>query len=271
MLTHMETLTTSEQHHQPLDIPRDLRAALDDHGFALVPEFLSTRQVQTYRAVVERLFRLEGPEAGREVRQERGAARLQDLINKDTAFDELIVNPLMVGAAQHVLRGPVRLTALHARDPHPGEGGQGLHADWAPSRLDEAFKLLGFVILLDDYTRHNGATRVVPGTHRVPIPAQTAEQVWSKDASAGDATFDIDLWAPHPREIVIEATAGAMLLYNGAVWHSGTKNVSGERRRTLQGGYVRRHDSQWLNQREYLRPETRTRLSAYARYILDVD
>jgi ectoine hydroxylase-related dioxygenase (phytanoyl-CoA dioxygenase family) len=63
----------------------------------------------------------------------------------------------------------------------------------------------------------------VPGSHREPV----------RDASA-------EAGRPHPRERIVTARAGAAIVFNGHLWHSGTKNTSGERRDALQIVFRRR-------------------------------
>jgi ectoine hydroxylase-related dioxygenase (phytanoyl-CoA dioxygenase family) len=73
------------------------------------------------------------------------------------------------------------------------------------------------IVPLVDFTAGNGATRIVPGSHREPL----------RDASRAPDR-------PHPRERLIGAPAGAAIVINGHVWHSGTKNRSDRRRDALQ-------------------------------------
>jgi ectoine hydroxylase-related dioxygenase (phytanoyl-CoA dioxygenase family) len=111
------------------------------------------------------------------------------------------------------------------------------------------------VWLLDDFTPENGPTRLVPGTH---VTGQVPKQVLA------------DADAPHPSEIKVTAPAGSVLVFNGHLWHGGTQNHSDKLRRSMHSTFIIRSVKQLVDQKAHLRPETNARLSAAARYILDV-
>ena len=113
----------------------------------------------------------------------------------------------------------------------------------------------GDYALLDDFTEHNGATRIVPGTHRSgKVP--------------GDALADPA--ATHPDEALVLGRAGTVVVFNSHAWHGGTLNTTDRPRRALHGAFCRRGVTQQLDQKAYLRPETAARLSPAATYILGV-
>src|SRR5207249_11088865 len=93
-----------------------------------------------------------------------------DLANKDTAFDGVYTHPKVLAAVYHVLRCSFRVYQLSGRDPLQGYGQQGLHADWVPRAPSEPFRIVTAIWPLDDFTPNNGATRLVPGTHRLLTP-----------------------------------------------------------------------------------------------------
>jgi ectoine hydroxylase-related dioxygenase (phytanoyl-CoA dioxygenase family) len=124
-----------------------------------------------------------------------------------------------------VLRRPFLATGLRGRDPLPGFGQQGLHTDGFPPAPSQPSFLVTALWLLDDFTPTNGATRVVPGSHRMrrPLPKQMQQPQ-----------------SHHPQEKVVLAEAGSVLLFHGHLWHGGTRNEAGCRRRVLQGQYLAR-------------------------------
>ena len=76
--------------------------------------------------------------------------------------------------------------------------------------------------LLDDFTADNGATRVVPGSHRKgAVPKSFA-----------------DPERHHPDETIVIACAGSVLVINGHLWHSGTRNRARGPRRVVQCVFV---------------------------------
>ncbi len=134
--------------------------------------------------------------------------------------------------------------------------------DWAPSNPEEKqrfqageYFVANSLWLLDDLSEENGATRLVPGSHRFKkTPAETKQ----------------DSEKPHPDEVVVTARAGTVVVFNAHTWHGGTLNRSGKPRRVMHMAFVRRELSQQTDQKTYLRAETAARLTAEMRVLLDV-
>ena len=76
--------------------------------------------------------------------------------------------------------------------------------------------------------------------------------------------------AAHPDQVTLAAPAGTVIVFNSHLWHGGTRNNTGRPRRAMHSYFTRRGNGQQLNQRKYIRPETRARLSPAAAFILDV-
>ena len=88
----------------------------------------------------------------------------------DAAFDGIYTQPRVLAAVYHVLRRPFKTFPPVGRDPLPGFGQQGLHADWPRLAPSEPYHVVTVLWLLDDFAADNGATRVIPGSHRWPKP-----------------------------------------------------------------------------------------------------
>jgi ectoine hydroxylase-related dioxygenase (phytanoyl-CoA dioxygenase family) len=78
--------------------------------------------------------------------------------------------------------------------------------------------------MLDDFTAENGATRVVPGSHRIT-------RALSKNLAQP--------LARHPDERIVIGRAGDVLIFNAYLWHSGRRNESKGPRRAVQMGLRR--------------------------------
>ena len=76
---------------------------------------------------------------------------------------------------------------------------------------------------------------------------------------------------PHPNEIILNEPAGTVVICNAHMWHGGTCNTSGERRRTLHASFIKREFDQQLTERHFIQPETYERLSPAFRFLLDVN
>jgi ectoine hydroxylase-related dioxygenase (phytanoyl-CoA dioxygenase family) len=232
------------------------RRQLDEEGYLLLPGILTPAQVAAFSARLEALVEEEGEQAGSETHQERGSIRLSDLINKDPMFEVCLTHPRVLAAIAQVIRGEIRFSSLNSRAALPGQGGQHLHADWDGGTAPGEYLVCNSIWLMDDFTERNGATRVVPRTHRSGRTPQEALP---------------DAGAPHPDEVKLIAPAGSVAVWNGHLWHGGTRNATERRRLALHSYFCRRDQEPQTDQRRYLRPETRARLSPAARYLLDVD
>lgn len=196
--------------------PAEARA-LDDEGFVVLAGVLSRAELVAMRAAFERVV---GPEPG-----DTGTRHADRLLGEDPAFERALLEPRLLAAALHVLARPFRPQVFGARDPLPGFGRQGLHTDWMPLAPGDEPAVVTALWALDDFTATNGATRVVPGSHRFPARLPKSLQ---------------DPAARHPDERLALARAGDVLVFNGHLLHAGTRNESSGSRRAIQVQFVAR-------------------------------
>ncbi len=228
---------------------------LDESGYLPLPDLIPQTQVVALRARFQELFREEGADAGLEVHQEAGTQRLANLVDKDPLFDVCFTHPRVLAAMNHVLEGDFKLSSLNGRASLPGAGHQAFHTDWGEAVPPGGYEVCNSIWLLVDFTEENGATRLVPGSHRMGKRPQ-------------DALSDVR--APHPDEILLTGKAGTVVIFNSHLWHSGTVNRTEAPRYALHSYFTRRHHSPQTNFRELVSETTRARLSPEARFILDV-
>jgi ectoine hydroxylase-related dioxygenase (phytanoyl-CoA dioxygenase family) len=235
--------------------PAQLRQ-LDEDGYLALPGALDPDALESVRVRFDDFITSEGERAGIEAGQEPGAARLSNLVDKDRLFDLCWNNPEQLAAVAHVLGWhELKLFSLNGRAALPGEGHQGLHADWGEAVEPGSYQVCNSIWLLDDFTTSNGATRVVPGSHR-----------WAQRPKEAMA----DPTGPHPDEVLLLGQAGTCVVFNAHLWHGGTTNRTDVPRRALHGAFVRREHPQQTVQRDFLRPETVRQLTAPQRYLLEV-
>jgi ectoine hydroxylase-related dioxygenase (phytanoyl-CoA dioxygenase family) len=231
----------------------DVKERLDRDGYAPLAGVLSDEQATRMRARLAELTVAEGDRAGIEVHQEAGTDRLADLVNKDPVFEVCFTHPRVLACIAHVL-GEFKLSSLNSRAALPGQGRQALHAEGGPAGPGP-YQVCNSIWLLDDFTIDNGATRVVPGSHRLTVSV--------RDVMADPA-------AAHPDEVKLTAPAGTVVVFNSHLWHGGTLNRTSRSRRAVHSYFTRRGNRQQLDQQKYIRPETLARLGPAARFILDV-
>ncbi len=228
---------------------------LDGDGYLPIPGVLSAERIEIICARQHELLDAEGDLAGAEVHREAGTDRLSDLINKGDVYHIVISHPKVLAAIAHVLAGDLKLSSLNSRAALPGLGQQGLHADWGRLEKPGEYQVCNSMWLLDDYTPYNGATRVVPGTHKgTKLPSDIMS----------------DTTQPHPDEVVLQGKAGDVVVVNSHAWHGGTLNRTEKPRRVMHGYFCRRHQPQQLDQQQYITARTWDVLSEAQRVVLGV-
>ena len=236
---------------------------LDENGYLNLGKILSDEQIQIVQHRIDSLLEAEGTTAGAELAdsphirfpKEKGSDRLADLVNKGSVFDIFYTTPKVLAAIAHVLGGDIKLSSLNYRAAIPGDGLQKLHVDWA-ERVDPGdYRVCNSIWLLDDFTKENGSTRIVPGTNLTgTLPQEVLE----------------DPMAPHPDEILIEAPKGTVVIFNSHTWHGGTKNLTNKPRRAIHSYFCRRDQPQQIDQLKYIKEETRERIGEAAQHLIGV-
>lgn len=229
------------------------RERLDEDGYAIFPSLLDKSTMETLRARLAALEKAEDAWGANTSERDPGGARVDDINHKGAEFDFLWVHPVLLACMNHYL-GDFRVSSMTARSARPGAGHQGMHVDWW-GNFEDGYVACNSCWMLDDWTRASGATRVVPGSHR-----------WKRRPEEEMA----DTRAQHPQEILIEAPAGSLAVFNGYLWHSGSLNSTSRPRRGLFTVYSRADQPRQNDQGARLDGELANRLSPEARRILDV-
>lgn len=244
-------------------LSKDEIQTLDRDGYLGLGQLLSTFEVQAVNDRIDELISQEGENAGSELfdskyirhPKEAGADRLADLVNKGAIFDQFYTHPKILVAIEAVLGSQYKLSSLNYRAAKPGQGLQKLHVDYGNAVPKGGYKVCNTIWLLDDFAANNGATRIVPGTHKSKVLPQ-------------DAMEDPNL--AHPNEIKIIAPAGSVFIFNSHVWHGGTTNHTQNYRRSIHSYFCTTDQPQQLDQRSYITEETMGRIPPLAKKILDV-
>jgi ectoine hydroxylase-related dioxygenase (phytanoyl-CoA dioxygenase family) len=176
------------------------RADLDRYGLAVIPGALDARELHALRsrlveqAAGERAAQLASFDYGNN-------QRIYNLISKGAAFRALVLKPWLLELMQHLLGFPVLLSNLFGNIAGPGNRPQGLHSDqiYAPAETPYAI-VANAIWMLDDFRGDNGATRVVPGSHRLQV--QRPDRHLLESAA-----------------VPVEGPAGSAIVYDGRIWH----------------------------------------------------
>ena len=193
---------------------------LRDRGYTILPSVLAPVQLDRLREAFDRIQARErvqvlDPEILRPSHQVTFV-----LPAKDPVFRSLPFAPALLSLVREVLGNGCVLSGFNGLSMLPGGTPQALHLDQPESTPGLALNL-NAVHALDDFTVENGATRLVPGSHRESWPAGT------------------DFSALESRAISMEIPAGHVLIYNGSLLHAGSQNRTLQPRRAVHLFYCR--------------------------------
>ena len=176
-------------------------------GYVTIPEAVDSDQVAWARRELETI--LTSTPTGRDDFEGRLTRRVYALFAKTRSLDALATHPVVLSILDRVL-GQYQLSAPTGISIGAGEGAQPLHPDDALYPIDRPHRELVVNIMwpLEDFTEANGATRIVPGSHR-----------WVDERPG-----------PDTETVAVEITAGSALVYLGSVWHGGGANRTGKPR-----------------------------------------
>jgi len=230
---------------------------LDEQGFVLLERCMPPDLLTGLRDRIHTLFAEEGAGAGGEFLQEEYAHRLANLVDKGAIFQRAIIFPEVLAGVRHVLGDDCKLSSVNARaaDPHSPVG-QPLHVDMGAIPDERGYWVCNTVWMLDDFTTENGATRMVPGSHR-----------WKQRPQDVLA----DPLAPHPDEVLLTGPAGSIAIMNAHLWHGGTANRTDAPRLAMHAFYCRRDKPQQQYQKQLLRQDVQDNLPPDVREILALD
>jgi ectoine hydroxylase-related dioxygenase (phytanoyl-CoA dioxygenase family) len=240
----MPTPQTPQVRHVAADAPvQDVLDALERDGAVIVDDLLDADLLARFNAELDPY--IEGaPRAqdrvfinemiqwffGAETRDVTGVA------GKSRVFaTEILTHPVYKAVCDALLLpscATYQLNIAHVLDRGPGSEQQMIHRDelvWVHLPSPHPEVQVASVIALVDFTADNGATCVVPGSHR-----------WPHDRVATPDEF-----------VAAEMTAGSAVLYLGSTLHGGGPNVTTDvRRRGMHVsyclGWLRTEENQFL-------------------------
>ncbi|MGX1176038.1 phytanoyl-CoA dioxygenase family protein [Pseudomonas sp. R151218B TE3479] len=146
----------------------------------------------------------------------RGMDWRYSMLDDDSRIQAVCRLPQLLAVAGELIGEQFFLSQVEGREPLAGGGHQPLHRDLSAQRPGDIAIALAF---FDDYGPENGATRIVPGSHR-PEP----------DAPP----FDFN---DESRAVQLSGSAGDILVFDVDLVHAGSLNAIGARRRSILISY----------------------------------
>ncbi len=195
-----------------------------DYGLCVIPEVLTGEALARTR---RRFYEAAEWDAQRgltgdpfELDLDATNRRVWALLNKGWEFVEMAEHPVALELLRSVLGWPMLLCNISGNITGPGGAAGLMHADqsFCPEPWSAAYGA-NAVWMLDDFTDANGATRIVPGSHR-----------WNRAPREGELEFP---------DVPIEGAAGTLVVMEARVWHrTGANCTDDEYRGGVLGWYT---------------------------------
>jgi ectoine hydroxylase-related dioxygenase (phytanoyl-CoA dioxygenase family) len=220
----------------------EIVSQLESHGAVVLDDLLEADVLARFNAEID--VQLEKEAEGKAVlspaiRWFMGAKtrHITGVAAKSRVFaEEVLVHPALLAVCDAILLpscANYRLNIAHVLDRGPGSEQQLLHRDelvWVHLPEPHPEVQVASIIALEDFTAENGATRLVPGSHR-----------WAKERK------------PEKGEIAVaEMPAGSAVVYLGSTIHGGGPNTSAAGRRrgmhmSFNLGWLRTEENNYLS------------------------
>jgi len=183
------------------------REQLHRNGYVLLRQAIAPTWLDNLRAVFD-----AGVKPSSEWPVPRGSDWRHSQLDTDPTVQAVCRLPQLLTVVGELIGERFFLSQVEGREPLANGGHQQLHRDLSAQRPGDTVIAL---VYLDDYGPENGATRIVPGSHR---PAQN------------EPPFD---FTDESRSVQLAGNAGDILIFDADLIHAGSLNSSGARRRTL--------------------------------------
>jgi ectoine hydroxylase-related dioxygenase (phytanoyl-CoA dioxygenase family) len=232
------------------DVSADL-AQIESQGFVVMPSLLSEPEIAETKALLAP--HLRGSLMGRNDFEGHRTERVYALVGRGKVFERLVEHPRVLAICDALLDPNYLLTASQAININPGETPQAFHTDDLFYRIPRPRKAISVstIVAVDAFTSENGATQVVPGSHRWDDGqiAQLGSEIDFTTAAREDRIPrpSRPLPAGLPGRLVdVTMAPGSAIVFLGTLVHRGGENRSAKPRLALSNQYC----EPWARQQE---------------------
>ncbi|HOB49010.1 MAG TPA: phytanoyl-CoA dioxygenase family protein [Mycobacterium sp.] len=195
----------------PAVVDADL-ARLQRDGYVILHDLIGSAELAEIRSAVTPLLERHG----RNPFEGHATQRVYSVLNKTRACDRIADHPRVLALLDRLFLPNYLLSMLQVINILPGEQAQMLHTDDGFYPIPRPRKALGAATIwaIDDFTADNGATDVIPGSHR-----------WGDRQPASD------------ERVPVVMPAGSCVVFLGTLWHGGGANRSAASRLAVTAQY----------------------------------
>ncbi len=205
---------------------------IDVEGYTILPNVIDLDLVEELLSEIRRVEGSLGTKPKGNTVEGYKTLRTYNLLAKGAAFQKMPVHSEVLPLVEQILEPDCLLSGMTSMDLGPGEVPQPLHPDDFVINIPRPHAPLVCTTIwaLTDFTEENGATRLVPGSHKLDhIP---------------DYSRSYD-------SIPALMTAGSVLVFNGSLWHGSGQNQSAESWRVgvnvqYCAGFIRTQQNQYV-------------------------
>jgi ectoine hydroxylase-related dioxygenase (phytanoyl-CoA dioxygenase family) len=203
------------------------QARLARDGFTIVEDAFPIALADELLADIERLERELGEGAGKNLFEGFRTVRIYNLLARGKLYEQIPLHETVLALVESVIGRGCLVSSLSSIAIGPGESAQPIHADdqLIPLPKPHVPIICNSMWALTDFTVDNGATRVVPGSHRA-----AAHPELGRDYETTSAIM----------------RRGSILVFDGSIWHGGGANRSDGRRVGIAMNYC----AGWMRQQE---------------------
>jgi Phytanoyl-CoA dioxygenase (PhyH) len=228
----VRTLHFSSQRNDGMNLT-ELRERLLSTGYCYIEDVIPSDQLESVRRSVSKdvwSHSLLEPPTG----------YVPGFLRVNQSVAPFIGNERVLGLARSLFGPHVRISMLTGTVNGPGISRGALHADWPynqtgaariPAPYPDQVMHLTTMWMLTDFTEDNGATIIVPGTHKKP------------DHPRVGGSIDVDPMRQYPGERRLLGKAGTVAVLDSRLWHAVAPNVTTQERVAV----IVRYAPWWLN------------------------
>lgn len=205
-------------------------------GYTVIEDFLDEAGLDAFRAALSPFL---GSHHGRNDFEGFRTERIYTLVARGKVFEAIAADPRLMALIGRFLQPNFLLSASHAISLGPGETPQSIHSDDSFYRQKRPRAAIGISVIgaISDFTRANGATEIIPGSHR-----------WGEIGDPGRPNDPAEVEA---MLVPMEIPAGAALVFPGTLLHRGGANTTNEPRLAFTNQYcepwARPQENFWLS------------------------
>jgi ectoine hydroxylase-related dioxygenase (phytanoyl-CoA dioxygenase family) len=215
---------------EPPDMDAHL-ARLERDGYTILEGVIEPSLLDELRADLDRIEALQGIVPASNIFEGTKTVRIYNLLARGKVYERIPAHERVLPLVERVLDHGCLISSLSSIAIDPGEAPQPLHADdqLIPLPRPHVPIVCNTMWAITDFSAENGATRLVPGSHRLDHPPPLGEEI---------AT------------IAAEMQRGSVLVYHGSLWHGGGANATASRRVGVAmnycAGWIRQQENQQL-------------------------